>query len=498
MGIIEKQATTNTIYSYLGAFLGFITVMWLPHLLSTDENGLVRILVSVSVLLAQIGNLGFSSVTIRFFPYFKNKEKGHHGFLFYGIIISLVGFLLCWITFLVFEKRIIADNQEKSKLLVEYLFYLMPLTLFTLFFNLFDNYLRASYNSVIGLFTKEFLQRILILIVLALYFFNFISFSAFVLLYVTSVCTPTVLLMYSIIKNNEWHVKPIRGFISKDLRNEILKLSFYTILSGSAGALIANIDTIMVNQMLGLSKTGVYGIAFYFGTIIAIPARSLYRISTSIVAEAFKVNDLEKINRLYNKSCNGQLTVGLLLFIGIWINIDNIMTLLPPEYESGKYVILFISAGNLIDMGTGINSIIVLTSKHYRYDAYFMFSVVLITILTNYLLIPVYGITGSAIATAITVATYNILRGLLIFYKYKMQPYDVNTIKLITIAIASFLIGYFIPKLNNSYMDILMRSSIVTLLFIFSILKSEASPEINNKIKKLYYAFGSTNNRSPK
>jgi O-antigen/teichoic acid export membrane protein len=320
--------------------------------------------------------------------------------------------------------------------------------------------------------------------VLAFYFFKIIPFSAFIFLYITAVCMPTVLLLYSIIKNKEWHTKPIRGFITKELRNEILKLSFYTILSGSAGALIANIDTIMVNQMLGLSKTGVYGIAFYFGTIIAIPARSLYRISTSIVAEAFKVNDLEKINRLYNKSCNGQLTIGLLLFTGICVNIDNIMQLLPPEYESGKYVILFISAGNLIDMGTGINSIIVLTSKHYRYDALFMFLVVLITILANYALIPVYGITGSAIATAITVATYNILRGVLLFYKYKMQPYDINTIKLIAIAMTAFIIGYFIPQLNNLSIDIGVRSGIVALLFILLILKTESSPDLNQKIRK--------------
>ncbi len=73
MGIIEKQATKNMLYSYFGAGLGFITVMWLPHLLSTDENGLIRILVSITALLAQFGNLGFTAVTIRFFPYFRNK-----------------------------------------------------------------------------------------------------------------------------------------------------------------------------------------------------------------------------------------------------------------------------------------------------------------------------------------------------------------------------------------------------------------------------------------
>jgi O-antigen/teichoic acid export membrane protein len=200
----------------------------------------------------------------------------------------------------------------------------MPLTLFTLFFNLFDNYLRACYSSVIGSFTKDFLQRIFILIVLALYFFKVIGFSYFVLLYVVSTCLPTGILLFDIVKQDEWHIKPVRGFMTKELRTEIFKLSFYSILSGSAGALIANIDTIMVNDKLGLHQTGIYGIAFYFGSIINIPARSLTRIATSVVSETFKKNDLKAIQVLYNKSCNNQLMIGLLLFIGIWSNIDNI------------------------------------------------------------------------------------------------------------------------------------------------------------------------------
>lgn len=490
MGIIEKQATKNAIYSYIGAGLGFLTVMWLPHLLSTDANGLIRVLVSVSALLAQFANLGFSSVTIRLFPYFRNKEKGHHGFLFYGLLISAVGFLLCWLVFLVFKEKIVEDNLEKSKLLVDYLFYLMPLTLFTIFFTLFDNYLRACYSSVIGSFTKEFLQRILILLFLAMYYFQLISFPLFIFLYICSTCLPTVLLLVQIVRLNEWHVKPVRGFISKELRKEIILLSFYSILSGGAGALIANIDTIMVNQLLGLNQTGVYGIAFYFGTIIVIPARSLYRIATGVVAESFRNNELEEINSMYKKSCNSQLTIGLLLFIGIWCNIDNIMALLPAEYAAGRYVILFISAGYLVDMGTGINNVILLTSKHYYYDSFFMFFIVAVTIAANYLLIPIYGITGSAIATAITIAAYNLLRWLFLYFKYQMQPYDANTIKLIAIALLAFLPGYFLPKTGPTFVDIAIRSSIISGLFVLLLLKTNASPDLNNKIRKNALRFG--------
>ncbi|MCW3102573.1 MAG: rane protein involved in the export of O-antigen and teichoic acid [Bacteroidetes bacterium] len=484
MGIIEKQATKNAIYSYLGAALGFITVMWLSHLLSTAENGVVRILISYTALMAQFANLGFVAVTIRFFPYFRNKDKGHHGFLFYAVIISLIGFLLCWIIFFFLKPYLISSNEAKSPLFVTYLFYLMPLTFFTVFFNIFDSYLRACYSSVAGSLTKEFLQRILILLVLCLYFFGLINFPAFMFLYILFTCLPTLMLLFYIVKQGEWHIRPVRGFMSKSLRKEMIKLSLYSILTGGAGAIVLNIDAVMVTQMLGEKKTGIYGIAFYFGAILLIPARSIYRITSSIVAEHFKVSRFGEIHKLYKQSCNSQLAIGMLLYIGIWSNIDNIMQLLPPEYGPGKNVILILGAGYLVEMATGINQVIISNSTYYKYDTYFVFILVGIIVLMNYIFIPIYGIIGSAIATAITVTIGNFMRYLLLYIKYQMQPYNMNTLKILFVGIVSLLPGLFIPYLHNLYLDIAVRSSIVGGIFILLTLKLEAAPELNQKIRK--------------
>ena len=484
MGIIEKQATKSSIYSYLGAGLGFITVIWLSHSLTTDENGLIRILVSVSTLLAQVSGLGFSAVTTRLFPYFRNKDKGHHGFLFYALIVSSIGFLLCWLLFYFFKSTIIESNSEKSKLFVDYLFYLMPLSFFLLFFNVFDTYLRACYSSVIGSFSKDFFQRILILGILGLYFFRWINFPLFIFGYIIANCLSTIILLLYIIKLKEWHIKPVRDFMSKELTKEIIKLSFFSLFASFSGAIILNIDTIMVNQMLGLSKTGVYGIAFFFGSIMMIPGRSISRIASSIVAESLKKENLVEVKKLYNQTCNMGITIGNLLFIGIFININNIMHLLPPEYASGKYVILFIGAGYITEMSTGINQVIIANSKYYYYDAFFVLLLVGITVLSNYLLIPVYGITGSAIAGAITTASVNIMRWGFLLYIYKMQPYDLNSVKLIFISVATFLVGYFIPTFSNFLLDIAVRSLLTGGIFAFLILKLEAAPDINSKIRK--------------
>jgi O-antigen/teichoic acid export membrane protein len=489
VGIIEKQATSNTIYSYLGAILGFITVMWMSHLLTPAENGAAGLIVSYTALFAQFANLGFTSVTVRFFPYFRDQSKGHNGFLFYALIVTLIGFLICWAVFLFLKPTLIERNQEKSQLFVTYIFYLMPLTLFTVFFNIFDFYLRACYSSVIGSITKEVVQRLSILGVMAFYFFKWIDFSQFMFLYISFTCLPALMLLFYIIKQKEWHVKPVRGFVSSELRMEMVKLGLYSILAGGAGAIVLNIDTIIVNELLGESQSGIYRIAFYFATIILIPARSIYRITSSIVADHFKTNNIEKIGRLYNQTCNNQLTIALLLYIGIWANIDNIIHLLPPAFASGKYVILIISGGYVVEMATGINQVIIVNSKYFRYDTFFVFLMVGTAVLTNYLLIPIYGIIGSAIATALTVTFANSMRFGLLFLKYRMQPYDTNSVKLLLISVVVFLPGYFIPFLHNLYLDIIVRSGIISTLFIFLIFKTNATPEINQKIRKNLIRF---------
>lgn len=484
MGIIEKQATRTVIYSYLGAVLGFFTVMWFSRTLTTDENGLVRLLVSTATLLAQIASLGFSAVTTRLFPYFRNHEKGHHGFLFYAIIVSTIGFILCWIGFYFFKPLIIESNSEKSKLFVDYLFYLMPLSFFLLFFGVFDTYLRACYSSVIGSVTKDFIQRVIILGILALYYFQFISFSLFILGYIMAVCLPTVVLWLYIVKLKEWHVKPVRGFMTKELANQMVRISLFSLFAGFSGAIVLNIDSIMVNQMLGLSETGIYTIAFFFGSMMLIPMRSINRITSSIVAEAMKDGNMAEIHKLYKQTCNTGMAIAFVLFVGICINIDNIMQLLPQEYASGKSVILFISAGYITEMATGINSVILTNSRYYYYDAYFIVIIVLTTILSNYFLIPIYGITGSAVATALTVTVGNFIRWLFLFVKLGMQPYDFNSIKLAGITIIMATVGYFTPKCDNFIIDIVVRSSVAGVSFIILILKTEASPDINSKIRK--------------
>jgi O-antigen/teichoic acid export membrane protein len=486
LGIIKKQSIVGSIYSYIGVILGFIIMgVLFPRILSTSQVGLLRVMVSYATLFAQFAGLGFGAVTIKLFPHFRDEIRKHHGFLGIALLVALVGFIIATSVYLLIRPNLLEHSQDKSELFVTYYYYVIPLIFFTLLFNVFDNYYRVLYNAVKGIYYKEVVQRVLTLLIILLYFFNTINFHQLVVLYVFVLISPSLMLLVSLIRSKQLYLKPDRGFVTPELRKEMIQVGFYGILASFSGVLVLNIDIIMVNSMVGLSAAGIYAITFYFGTLILVPLRTMGKISSVIISDAWKNNDKETINDIYRRSSISLSVLGVLLFIGIWGNIENIFHILGESYVSGKMVIFFIGIANLFDIAVGINSHIIVNSKYYRYLSYFLLTFAVIIVISNILLIPVYGLVGAAIASFISKFLYNSIKVIFLYRKFKFQPFSYRHILLYIIAFLAYWISTYLPALPNYITDIVVRSILILILFTLPVYFLKISPDINDSADKI-------------
>lgn len=486
MGIIQKQTIKGTIYSYIGVLIGFVTTgILFPKYLTTPEIGLLKLLVSYSVIFAQFGSLGFGSVINRLFPYFRDKESGHKGFLTVALIVSSAGFLLTLISLVILKPYVIKNNINNSALFVEYFRYLAPLIFFTIFFNLFDAYIKAIYDAVIGTVLKELVQRLFIFCFILLYVFDLIDIRTFILLYIISLCLPAVLLLIILIIKKEFRIKKPGNLFNHEMRREILNLCMHGILIGLGATVLMQVDSILVNKYLGLAQTGIYATAFFFGTIILIPSRPLVKIASTILADSWKSGNLDNIVMIYRKSCINQALVSILLFILLWVNIDNVFHILPAEFVAGKWVIFLIGLTNVIEMSTGINSMIIQTSESYRINTLIIFIFLLLLIVSNILLIPVLGLTGAGLSALISTLIANFIRFYFLKWKFKMQPFDQKIVLIIGFGGLSYLAGLLIPVFNNFIYDLVLRSFVTALFYVLFILKFRISEDLNKEVNRI-------------
>jgi O-antigen/teichoic acid export membrane protein len=237
--------------------------------------------------------------------------------------------------------------------------------------------------------------------------------------------------------------------------------------------------------MIGLSATGVYSVCFFFGIFVSLPARAILKISNIVSAGAWKNNDIKLLRDIYEKSCITLFIIGLLMFLGLWVNIENIFKILGPDYASGRWVIFFIGLGSLIDMSTGANSSILGSSPYYKVQTAFIVVLVISLIATNLLLIPTFGITGAAIGGAVSLTILNLLRFLYLWYKFNLQPFNYKFVVVGLVGISAWYISSFLPELSNFIADIFVRSSLLTVLFCLPVYLLKISPDINEKADQI-------------
>jgi O-antigen/teichoic acid export membrane protein len=403
----------------------------------------------------------------RLFPYFRDKDKKHNGFLFLTIAVGIIGFSISLITFLVLEPYIIESNQAKSPLLVQYIWYLVPLIFFRMFSVMLDTYNKMLFDATTGSILNDFVFRVGTLLLLGAYFMNWINFSQFVFGYVLFLSFPAIYLAGLLIYRNQFNVQPKLGFISTPLRKEMISLSIFGIIGGLSSVGLKQIDTVLVGYYTDEATTGIYSILFFFSTVILIPSIALGKISSTIIADAWKSKDIDTIQDIYYKSSINQMFVSLLLFILIVTNLDNIYDLWGSAYKGSVWVIILISLSSLIVTSTGSSVQIIGTSHKYKIQTYSLGVLLVLVVIFYSIFIPLWGMVGAAFGSLLSVAGASLLRVFYLRQSMKLFPYRVTHIKCLAIGLVAFAIGKFIPVLPFYFLiDLIVRGSVTTIVFI--------------------------------
>jgi len=485
MGEIQRQSIKGTIYTYGGAAIGFLTsALLFPRYLSTEEIGLINVLIAWAMLFEQVFGFGVTNIITRVFPYFRNSDGKHHGFLGLMGLVSALGFALATIAFFFLTDFIVESEQEKSTLLRDFI-HLLPIFIFSnIFFNLFDQYNKVLYKPTRGIVAREFSLRIFVLILIGAYIFKWLSFSQFIYAYLVVQLLPMLILYGFLQKDKSIHFSINWPAFTPQLRREIITVGLFGLLSSATSTITLTIDRIMINRQLDLDLAGIYSTCFFFGTLVILPSRAINKTISTYISEAWKRYDTEEIFKIYKSSSVNQFLIGTLLMIGIWANIENIMIILTESFRPGYWVILFIGLTYLSDMLFNSGVVVLMNSDQYRFSTYFIIIMTILMVAGNWIAIPIWSITGAAAASFVSRLVYNLLTYFYVWNKWKLQPYSYRHLIIGVTGVLVYYASTFLPVFDNYILDILIRSTLITVVYLGLNIIFKTSEEVDRNIKK--------------
>lgn len=488
MNLIRKQGIFNSISLYLGTALGFVNLMIIfQRSLTLEQIGFYNILIAIVLLYTQFATLGVSNVITRFLPIFRTEDKKHHGFASYIFIICAITFILFSIGFFLFKDEVIAfraDEQEAASLMDKYYPYFLPIAICSTIYLVQESFARTAFKTILPSFLREVILRLLSSVGAILILVGLIDYTGFVNLYLLGNIIIVLTITWYIHKIKVYKLAPIGPIVKKEY-GHMLRFGFYSMLGGSSFALLQNLDIIILKVFMGEGMVGIYSTFFAMAQIITLSSRALNITSYQIIANAWKENDIPKINKIYKKTTVIQCLAGSLLLICLIANRENLLLLLKkPEYPAYFDVLIIVGLAFLIDATGGINQAIIGFSKHYRLVMVFLLLAAVACGVFNLLLIPPYGLQGAALSYLLTMLLINFSSWLYLKLKFNLQPFNLKIVLIIIISMVSLIVGYFMPKVSYFILDVLVRSSAIGLIFGVLSYLFKISTDINELIDK--------------
>lgn len=479
MGVVQRQGVASTIISYVGAAIGALNKLILfTDFLTKEQVGLANVFLVISVIYVQLASLGTPNAILRFFPYFNNKAQHHHGFLAGLLVANLGGFLLITLAFFLLKPSIISVWIGSSPLLVDYYDYLLPLAFATLLFNFFESYLRSLFKTAVPTLFREVGQRLGDTLSIVLYALRWIDFEQFVGCYVGFRAATAVLPVIYVAYLGELKLRWQVDALWRKHYREVFRYSLASFMAYASSVTLLYVDAIMLTGH-DLGEAGIYTTVSFATTLMMIPWRALSKISGPLVAGHWKSMDLGAMQSLYQRTSLISMFAGMLCFLGLWVNRESFFQILGSGYEAGVWVLLILGLARVFDMTTGLNGIILSTSRKYIWDFYFQIALIGVGILLNFFLIRWYGMDGAATATLISLVLFNSLRTWVVFGFYRLHPFQRRMWGLLALFVAVLIVDLYTPNVPNMVVDILMRSLAVIGVFGGLTLLLKISPDIN-------------------
>lgn len=480
MGIVLNQSAKNIAVTYFGFGIGAVNAMFLyTSFLGKTHLGIVTFVLSTANILMPLMAFGVQSTLIRFYNRYK-EEAERERFLSFMLLMPLLLIVpICIITFFGYDilaSLIIGDNPS-----VEPFLWLIPIIgIFMGYFEVFYAWVKVHMKSVFGNFISEVLVRALISMMLFAVHFDWITKEIFIYSLVAIYGLQMIAMLIYAIKVH----KPVIQFKIPEKINEIFGYSFFIVLSGSVAVLLLDFDKAMIPAYLDIGENAVYSVAIFIATVIAVPSRAMLQIIYPITAKLMSEDKIEELNDLYKKSAINLQVFGGLIMLGIFLNIKQLYLIIPGNYSGGILTVFLIGLGKFYDAILGNNNAIILNTKYYRMVLFFGLILVFMMVVLVMIFVPMYGITGAALATFISIFVYNTIKLLFVVKKMNLYPFTINTIKSFGVLTGVFLLFYFWDFPFNPFINIVLKSVLITIVYIVVNYIFKISSDINQVIDK--------------
>jgi O-antigen/teichoic acid export membrane protein len=184
------------------------------------------------------------------------------------------------------------------------------------------------------------------------------------------------------------------------------------VLTMIGGLLLLNshMDIIMLGLMATDKDVGIYGVVSQLSLLVIFGLVAINQVLQPNIARIYNQKNLVELQKIVTFSARVVFILAippvlLLLFSGEWV----LLQLFGEQYKSGSVSLSILVLGQIVNVTIGSVGMILNMTGNERHAASGVIAALILNLVLNMLLIPLYGMTGAAIATSTSLAAWNVM-----------------------------------------------------------------------------------------
>jgi len=197
---------------------------------------------------------------------------------------------------------------------------------------------------------------------------------------------------------------------------EWILVGYQMLLITGFSILLSRFDIIMLGTLSGTVDAGIYAAATRIAALILLVLNAINTIVAPLISQLYAQGRMQELQRMIAFAARIIFLITLPINLGVIVFGPWMLGLFGSGFISGYAALVILSVGQMINALAGSVGFITIQTGHQKVAAYVFGGSAVLNILLNFILIPAMGIVGAAIATAVTIVTWN---SILVFFVLK-------------------------------------------------------------------------------
>jgi len=401
------------IFKIFGAISLFLTYILIPRYYGVEAFGIFNIILGLLMIGTVISRIGLDTYVLRIISTLDENKKEISLFLKSILKILVLSSLFVSLLIFLFLEPIntyLFKSIDATSYLIGLSLVILPYT----FFNVFPEIFRGFDDIKLYSFFRNLLQNLTLVILLGLGIVFSIEYTPVDILYLTVII---IFILISSVLYFFLQKRDVNLFISGKYHKKILKNSYPMFLAASVMFIMSYIDSFMIAYYLDEYQVGIYSACINLSMIITFIPIAIGGFISPKVAKAYTANNIQEVKNIFKNSLIIIIIVTVPIFFVIYVYAESLLGLFGAAFTVATTTLLITNIAFLSEALCGpVGFVMNMTDNQHLFMRILIISLI-INIVFNAMLIPIYGINGAAIAMMLSMFFWTI--GSLIFLKKK-------------------------------------------------------------------------------